>query len=355
MKLTAEDKKRYSRQTLIPEFGENGQIKLKTSKVLVIGAGGLGSPVLLYLAAAGVGTIGIVENDTIALSNLQRQILYTTAHIGKSKIEEAEKKISEINPSILVEKYAVRLSSKNALEIIEKYDVIIDCSDNFPTRYLVNDACSILNKPFVYGAIYRFEGQVAVFNYNNSATYRDLFPEPPTADMAPNCAAAGVLGVMAGIIGTFQANETIKIITQIGTPLSGKILLIDTLSMAIRTLKIPRISTKKVTHLIENYETFCGVPLPVKNTLTFQDLSNWKSQQIEFQLIDVREEVEYKQLNIGGMLIPLSEIEARFSEIRKDIPVIIHCQSGVRAKKALYLLETSYGYSNLYFLSNAFF
>lgn len=354
MELTIEEKQRYSRQTLIPEFGENGQIKLKNSKVLVIGAGGLGSPVLLYLAAAGVGTIGIVENDTIALSNLQRQILYTTINIGKSKIEEAEIKINEINPSILVEKYPVRLSSDNALAIIEKYDVIIDCSDNFPTRYLVNDACSILNKPFVYGAIYRFEGQVAVFNYNNSATYRDLFPEPPTANMAPNCAEAGVLGVIAGIIGTFQANEAIKIITQIGIPLAGKIVLIDTLSMAIKTLKISRILTKKITHLI-NYEEFCGLTPSTKNTLTLQDISDWEKQQIEFQLIDVREEVEYKQNNIGGKLIPLSEIEARFSEIRKDIPVIIHCQSGVRAKKAIYLLETSYGYSNLYFLSNAFF
>ena len=354
MILSTEELHRYDRQMLMSEFGLGGQEQLKQAKILVIGCGGLGSPVLLYLTAAGVGTLGIVENDIIDISNLQRQILYNTASVGISKIDETEKRLKALNPFVEIQKYPVRLSSENALTIIKDYDIVVDGTDNFPTRYLVNDACVILNKPFIYGAIHRFEGQVAVFNYKGSATYRDLFPQPPPPEQAPNCAEAGVLGVLPGIIGSMQALEAMKVITGIGEPLAGKLLMLDTLSMQNRIIKIPVIpDSPKITTLI-NYEVFCSVQENKKEVeeITYEELLELQSQNlsntdISYQLIDVREPHEFAVRNIGGELMPLSELEKHLPEISQDKTVVIHCQSGIRSMRAIKLLKEKYGYQNL--------
>ncbi len=347
--LTPEELQRYNRQMLMPEFGIAGQEKLKNAKVLVIGCGGLGSPILLYLTAAGVGTLGIVENDTVDVSNLQRQILYSSLSVGYDKISETAKRLSALNPLVKINQYPTRLSAENALKIIENYDIVVDGTDNFPTRYLVNDACVLLNKPFVYGAIHRFEGQVAVFNHQNSATYRDLFPIPPPPEQAPNCAEAGVLGVLPGIIGSMQALEAIKVITDIGEPLSGKLLVIDTLSMQSRIIKIPKMpDTPTITQLID-YEAFCDVELRIMNVelmvneITFEALKNLA----DYQLIDVREMHEYAIQNLGGELMPLSALEKYVPKISRNKTVVVHCQSGVRSLKAIKILETQYGFTNL--------
>ncbi len=353
MSFTKEELLRYNRQMLIPEFGVEGQTKLKNARVLVVGCGGLGSPILLYLAAAGIGTIGMVENDKVDVSNLQRQILYGTDSVGKNKIEEAEKRLQELNPNCKFESWQSKLQAHNVLEIFKNYDIIIDGTDNFPTRYLINDACVLLHKPLIYGAIYRFEGQVAVFNHKNSINYRDLFPEPPPPEMAPNCAEAGVLGVMAGIIGTMQANEAIKVIAEIGEPLTGKLLMIDALTMAVRILKIPKNPmAKKITQLID-YEAFCGLKKTnEKENIDFAQLKLWQKEGKDFQLIDVREPHEYEIENIGGKLIPLSEIEKNIGQIRKDKTVVVHCQSGLRSQKAIKLLKEKHGFDNLINLTN---
>lgn len=339
--LTPEELERYNRQMLMPEFGLAGQEKLKNAKVLVIGCGGLGSPILLYLTAAGIGTIGIVENDKVDISNLQRQVLYTTSAVGKAKLSETISHLTSLNPLVKFNQYPTRLSAENALEIIEEYDIVIDGTDNFPTRYLVNDACVMLNKPFVYGAIHRFEGQVAVFNHQKSATYRDLFPTPPPPEQAPNCAEAGVLGVLPGIIGSMQALEAIKVITNIGEPLSGKLLVLDTLSMQSRIIRIPKMpDTPKITQLID-YETFCG--LKSASDITYEELKTLAN----YQLIDVREKHEYEAKNIGGELMPLSELEKHLPKISRDKTVVVHCQSGIRSQKAIKILEENFGFTNL--------
>lgn len=339
--LTPEEFQRYNRQMLMPEFGLAGQEKLKQAKFLVIGCGGLGSPILLYLTAAGIGTIGIVENDNIDISNLQRQILYSSSAVGWAKISETVSRLSALNPLVKFNKYPTRLSSDNALEIIKDYDIVIDGTDNFPTRYLVNDACVMLNKPFVYGAIHRFEGQVAVFNHQNSATYRDLFPTPPPPEQAPNCAEAGVLGVLPGIIGSMQALEAIKVITNIGEPLSGKLLVLDTLSMQSRIIRIPKMpDTSKITQLID-YETFCG--LKSANDIAYEELKTLEN----YQLIDVREKHEYEARNIGGELMPLSELEKHLPKISRDKTVVVHCQSGIRSQKAIKILQENFGFTNM--------
>ncbi len=345
--LKLEELQRYNRQMLMPEFGLAGQEKLQTAKVLVIGCGGLGSPILLYLTAAGVGTLGIVENDTVDVSNLQRQVLYNSLSVGYAKINETEKHLKALNPFVKINKYATRLSSENALEIIRDYDIVVDGTDNFPTRYLVNDACVLLDKPFVYGAIHRFEGQVAVFNYKGSATYRDLFSAPPPPEQAPNCAEAGVLGVLPGIIGSMQALEAIKVLTEIGEPLAGKLLVLDTLSMQSRIIKIPKMpNSPKITQLI-NYEEFCGlvksVELRIKSEISYQQLM----QLTDYQLIDVREVHEYAIKNLGGELMPLSELEKHLSKISRNKTVVLHCQSGVRSLKAMKILQEKYGFDNL--------
>lgn len=339
--LEPEELQRYNRQMLMPEFGFDGQEKLKNAKVLVIGCGGLGSPILLYLTAAGVGTLGIVENDKIDLSNLQRQILYKTSAVGLAKISETVNRLKELNPLVKIKQYPTLLVAGNALEIIKEYDIVIDGTDNFPTRYLVNDACVMLNKPFVYGAIHRFEGQIAVFNHQNSATYRDLFPTPPPPEQAPNCAEAGVLGVLPGIIGSMQALEAIKVITNIGEPLSGKLLVLDTLSMQSRIIRIPKIpETPTITQLID-YELFCG--LKSVNEITFEALQTLN----DYQLIDVRELHEYEAKNIGGELMPLSKLEKYLPKISRDKTVVIHCQSGIRSQKAIKILQENFGFTNL--------
>jgi sulfur-carrier protein adenylyltransferase/sulfurtransferase len=339
--LTKEEYQRYNRQMLMPEFGQEGQEKLKNAKVLVVGCGGLGSPILLYLTAAGIGTLGIVENDKVDVSNLQRQILYGTSSVGLDKILETEKRLKDLNPLVQINIYPTSLTAKNALEIIKDYDIVVDGTDNFPTRYLVNDACVMLNKPFVYGAIHRFEGQVAVFNYNGSATYRDLFPTPPPPEQAPNCAEAGVLGVLPGIIGSMQALEAIKVITEIGEPLAGKILVLDTLSMQSRVIKIPKMpDTQNITQLID-YEEFCG--MKSQNEISFDELKNLQN----YQLIDVREPHEYAQKNLGGELMPLSELEKYLPKISRDKTVVVHCQSGIRSMKAIKFLKENHGFENL--------
>jgi adenylyltransferase/sulfurtransferase len=339
--LLPEEFQRYNRQMLMPEFGIDGQVKLKNAKILVIGCGGLGSPILLYLTAAGIGTLGIVENDKIDITNLQRQILYATSSVGQAKISETTNRLRALNPLVKINQYPTLLSADNALEIIKDYDIVIDGTDNFPTRYLVNDACVMLNKPFVYGAIHRFEGQVAVFNYRNSATYRDLFPTPPPTEQAPNCAEAGVLGVLPGIIGSIQALEAIKVITSIGEPLSGKLFVIDTLSMQSRIINIPKMPNSiKITQLID-YEVFCGIKSA--NDITFEALQKLN----DYQLIDVREKHEYEARNIGGELMPLSELEKYLSKISRDKTVVIHCQSGVRSQKAIKILQENFGFTNL--------
>ncbi|MCL4143975.1 UNVERIFIED_CONTAM: hypothetical protein GTU68_050546 [Idotea baltica] len=346
MSLTKEELQRYSRQVLIPGFGVEGQEKLKESSVLVIGCGGLGSPVLLYLAAAGIGRIGMVENDVVDVTNLQRQVLFSSKSVGKKKISEAEVRIRELNENVVIESYPTRLSSKNALDIVGKYDLVVDGSDNFPTRYLVNDSCLIKKRPLIYGAIYRFEGQVSVFNFQGGPSYRDLFPNPPSEEMAPNCATAGVLGMMAGIIGSLQATEAIKVLTGLGEVLSGKLLLVDALSMNFRKVKIQRNPAAKPIVSLIDYEAFCYSEESARASMTYNEFLQLKDNE-PIQLIDVRDQHEFDLKNLGGDLMPLSELEDYVADISKEGKVLIHCQSGGRSKKALDLLSEKYGFRNL--------
>ncbi|MFN8348909.1 MAG: molybdopterin-synthase adenylyltransferase MoeB [Spirosomataceae bacterium] len=348
MTLSPEEIRRYSRHLLIPEFGTEGQLRLKTARVLVIGCGGLGSPILLYLAAAGVGTLGIADGDRVEESNLQRQVLYGTESVGKPKVEETAKRLRSLNPYIQVEVHFELLTSENALRILTDYDLVIDGSDNFPTRYLVNDACVLLNKPLVYGAIYRFEGQVAIFNYQNGPNYRDLFPTPPPPELAPNCAEAGVLGVLPGIIGSLQANEAIKLLAGLGEPLTGKLFVMDALTLITRTIRIPRLPERyKVTELID-YEVFCGVKsAEVNEEISSEELAYWWRAGIDFQLIDVREPHEYALDHLNGELMPLSQLDEFLPQISREKPVVVHCQGGTRSQKAIRYLRDRYGFTNL--------
>jgi sulfur-carrier protein adenylyltransferase/sulfurtransferase len=337
---TPNNKLRYSRQTTIPGFGKEAQEKLKNASVLVVGAGGLGSPVLLYLVAAGVGKIGIVENDSVDLSNLQRQVLFTEKDVSKSKLHKAHARLKEMNSATDFVLFEERFSSENALTIASEFDLLIDCTDNFPTRYLVNDVCEILNKPFVYGALHRFEGQAAVFNLKGSSTYRDLFESPPNEEMAPNCETAGVLGSVAGIVGTIMATEAIKVITEIGEPLTNQLLLIDTQSMVFRKMKLQKNLTRsKVISLID-YEAFCGI-----STVAGISASAFKKSDFE-QIIDVRTQEEYNQVNIGGKLIPLVSLHDNLDRVSKTDKTLVHCQSGIRSKQAILELK-KLGFSNL--------
>lgn len=346
--LSSDELRRYSRHLLIPEFGNEGQERLKAARVLVIGCGGLGSPILLYLAAAGVGTLGIIDGDRVDESNLQRQILYGTDSIGKAKVEETAKRLQSLNPFCAIETYFEQLTAQNALSILTKYDLVVDGSDNFPTRYLVNDACVLLNKPLIYGAIYRFEGQVAVFNYQNSPNYRDLFPKPPSPELAPNCAEAGVLGVLPGIIGSLQANEAIKLLAGIGAPLIGKLLVMDALTLTTRIIKIPRLPERPVIEQLIDYDEFCGVKTTAPETeITVGQLAEMIEGNVDFQLIDVRETHEYALDNLGGELMPLSRLIEFVDKISRTKPVIIHCQSGMRSQKAIKQLREGHGFTNL--------
>ena len=357
---------RYSRHLIIPSFNIEGQKKLKAARVLVVGGGGLGSPMLQYLAAAGVGTIGIVDYDTVDDSNLQRQILYGVESIGKLKVEEAKKRIESLNPHIKINTYNTLLSSDNALDIIKDYDIVADGTDNFPTRYLVNDACVLLGKVNVYASIFQFEGQVSVFNYTDKQgvtgpNYRDLFPSPPPPGLVPSCAEGGVIGVLPGIIGSVQALEVIKVASGVGTPLSGRLFLFDAFDFSTRILKVHKDENNPLTgenptqtELID-YVQFCGVPHEEKEyveetevkEISVQELQNWRKEGKEFQLIDVREPYEYEIVNIEGELIPQGQIIAQIDAIRTDIPVIVHCRSGVRSAKVIRELEEKYGFRHL--------
>jgi len=360
--LSKEELARYSRHIIIPEIGLDGQSKLKGAKVLVVGAGGLGSPVLLYLAAAGVGTIGIVDYDVVDDSNLQRQVLYSVEDVGKSKVDIAAAKIKSLNPHIQVHTYKVKLDSDNAEEIVTEYDIVADGSDNFATRYLVNDACVLFDKVNVYASIFRFEGQVSVFNYKNSEgevgpNYRDIFPEPPPPGLVPSCSEAGVLGVLPGIVGSMQANEVIKIITDVGEVLSGVLVLMDAASLHLRRLKIERDpdnplngNNPSIDALID-YEQFCNSVSHQESSsvkeVNVHDLKRMKDAEEDFQLIDVREPYEYNIVHLDGELIPLGEIENNLGKITRDKKVVVHCRSGKRSEKVIRLLEKQ-GFDNLY-------
>jgi len=358
--LSKEEITRYNRHLILHGFGIESQKKLKLAKVLVIGAGGLGCPVLQYLAAAGVGEIGIIDFDFVEDSNLQRQVLFSVEDVGKLKTEVAAVKLAKQNPYVKLKDYPVRLLNKNALEIFPRYDVIIDGTDNFSTRYLVNDACVLLNKPLVYGAVYKFEGQVSVFNYTTEApTYRCLFPVPPSAGSVANCSEIGVLGVLPGIIGTLQATEAIKIITGIGEVLSGKIMLVDALAMNFSTVELIRnedawrntapATTKEF--LKTDYDFFCGNILAdsVLKKTTVSDLQKIIDNKYEIQLLDVREPHEHPQIDeLKDLQIPLGEIKNHTTKISRTKKVIVFCKGGTRSKRAIELLENKFGFTNLY-------
>ncbi len=351
--LTAQELLRYNRQILLPELGVEGQERLKGGSVLVIGAGGLGSPALLYLAAAGVGRIGVLDFDKVDTSNLQRQILYSGSDAGMSKAVRAAERLRGLNSTIQVRVHDVSLNRTNALEIFSSYDVVIDGSDNLPTRYLVNDACLILQKTLIYGAIFQFEGHVSVFNQQGKdgtrgPNYRDLFPEPPPPEMVPSCNVSGVLGTLPGIIGSMQASEAIKVLTGIGKTLSGRLMIFDSLDFTTHFLNLkPNPENKPVTELI-NYDAFCN---PAAHTVSTGSISAREVKELldvkaTIQLIDVREIFEYEVANIGAVNIPLDEILSHIDSIEKEIPVVIHCKSGQRSIEAIRRLSGK-GFKNL--------
>lgn len=361
IRFSKEELARYNRHIIIPEFGMEAQQKLKAAKVLVIGSGGLGSPMLLYLAAAGVGTIGIVDFDVVDDSNLQRQVLFGVSEVGKPKVEAAKQRIQSLNPHITVHVYNSLLTSKNALSLVKEYDVVADGTDNFPTRYLVNDACVLLGKTNVYASIFQFEGQVSVFNYRNAdgevgPNYRDLYATPPPAGLVPSCAEGGVLGVLPGIIGSLQALEVIKVITGVGDVLSGRFFSFDALTFQSRTFNIRRNpnnplngSNPTIRELID-YEQFCGVKAVEKKIkeITSIELNDWKIAGVDFQIIDVREKHEYELVNIGAQLIPLGTILENVDKIDRNKKVVVQCKTGNRSGKAIRELEEKFGFENLY-------
>jgi adenylyltransferase/sulfurtransferase len=353
--LTNEEIKRYSRHLIMPEVGIEAQKKLKASKVLCIGAGGLGSPAALYLAAAGVGTLGIVDFDTVDFSNLQRQILHGTPDVGRSKLASAKDKLNAINPNVKIELHETALTSANALELFAPYDVILDGTDNFPTRYLVNDACVLLGKPNAYGSIFRFEGQASVFATKDGPCYRCLYPEPPPPGLVPSCAEGGVLGVLPGMIGIIQATEAIKLIIGVGEPLIGRFLIYDALKMKFRELKLrkdpdcPVCGTHPTVTKLIDYEQFCGVvaaapePVAVNNAteITAVELKQRLDRGDALKIVDVREPNEYQINRIpGSQLIPLGEIPKRYEELSKADEIIVQCKSGARSAKAADFLRS---------------
>ncbi len=356
MRLSAEELQRYSRHLMMPEVTSEGQRRLKAARILCIGAGGLGSPAALYLAAAGVGTIGIVDFDDVDLSNLHRQILHGTKDIGRSKLESARDRLRDINPEIEIELHKCRFSSENASQLVAQYDVVVDGSDNFPTRYLSNDVCVFARRPNVYGSVFRFEGQTTVFApHLGGPCYRCLFPEPPPPDSVPNCAQAGVLGVLPGIIGMLQAIETIKLIVGIGETLVGRLLHFDALKVKFRELNLrrdpgcPVCGENPTIFSPIDYEQFCGgrneEAIP---TMSAPELKRKMDACEPFELIDVREPFEYEIARIdGAKLIPLGEIAERVNELQRERPIVVHCHSGQRSAQAVRLLQQR-GFANLY-------
>jgi adenylyltransferase/sulfurtransferase len=359
--LTTDDLSRYSRHLILPEVGMEGQQKLKAARVLCVGTGGLGSPLALYLTAAGIGTLGLVDFDVVDSSNLQRQIIHSTKDIGRKKIDSAEEKLKALNPSINIVKHETMLTSANALDIIKDYDIVADGTDNFPTRYLVNDACVILKKPNAYGSIFRFEGQASVFATETGPCYRCLYPEPPPPGLVPSCAEGGVLGILPGLVGVIQATEVIKLILGKGEPLIGRLLLVDALSMRFRELKLRKNpecpvcgENPTVTQLID-YQHFCGI-VPetpqeknVKNgipQISVKELKARRDAGEDFFLLDVREPYEYQIAQIGGTLIPQGEVPNRLAEIPRDREIIVQCRSGARSQRIAEVLKQA-GYNSV--------
>jgi molybdopterin/thiamine biosynthesis adenylyltransferase/rhodanese-related sulfurtransferase len=354
--LSSEEIRRYSRHLIMPEVGTEGQKKLKASRVLMIGAGGLGSPLGLYLAAAGVGTLGLVEFDTVDESNLHRQVLYGRSDVGRRKLDAAIDRLREVNPHIELVPHNLRLESSNALDLFKDYDVVVDGTDNFPTRYLVNDACVLLGKPNVYGSIFRFEGQVSIFWAAQGPCYRCLFPEPPPPGLVPSCAEGGVLGVLPGIIGSLQANETIKLILGAGEPMIGRLLLFDALRMRFRELKLkkdpgcPVCGENPTQHGLIDYEQFCGIDprseqVEQQFEMSVDELKGWQDEGRDFVILDVRSPQEYEVARIdGARLIPLQELPDRLGELDPAATIVAHCHHGARSARAVNFLR-SMGYS----------
>jgi adenylyltransferase/sulfurtransferase len=354
--LSAEELQRYSRHLIMPEVTADGQRRLKAARVLCVGAGGLGSPAALYLAAAGVGAIGIVDFDDVDLSNLQRQILHGTKDVGRAKLDSAQDRLRDINPEIDIELHQCRFSSENALGIVSKYDVVVDGSDNFATRYLSNDVCVFEQKPNVYGSVFRFEGQTTVFApHLGGPCYRCLFPEPPPPESVPNCAQAGVLGVLPGIIGILQAIETVKLIVGIGEPLIGRLLHFDALKIKFRELNLrrdpqcPVCGENPTIFAPIDYDQFCGAgAVETVPSISVHELKQKTDAREPLELIDVREPFEYEIARIdGAKLIPLGEIGDRVDELRREQPIVVHCHSGQRSAQAVRLLQQR-GFSNVY-------
>ena len=353
--LSKEEITRYSRHLIMPEVGMDGQLKLKQAKVLCIGTGGLGAPLGLYLAAAGVGRIGLVDFDKVDLSNLQRQILFDTNDIGRPKIEAATNRLRNLNPDIQIDNFETRLTSENALDILKDYDIVVDGTDNFPTRYLVNDACVILGKPNVYGSIFRFEGQITIFGYPGGPCYRCLYPEPPPPGLVPSCAEGGVLGVLPGIVGAIQAAETLKLIIGKGEPLVGRLLLFDALAMRFRELKLRKNPEcpvcgghPTITKLID-YEEFCGIrgqesASPAQTSvpeISPRELKTRLDRGDDLFILDVREPHEFQICNLGGHLIPLGELSRRVNELDSSREIVAHCRSGKRSAEAVEFLRSA--------------
>jgi adenylyltransferase/sulfurtransferase len=374
-KLSNDEIARYSRHLILPEVGMEGQQKLKAAKVLCVGTGGLGAPLALYLAAAGVGTIGLVDFDTVDASNLQRQVIHSTATVGMLKVDSAEIILKGLNPHLNVVKYNTMLTSANALEIFKDFDVIADGTDNFQTRYLVNDACVLTGKPNAYGSIFRFEGQASVFGTEEGPCYRCLYPEPPPPGLVPSCAEGGVLGILPGLVGVIQATEVIKLILKIGEPLIGRLLLVDALGMTFRTLKLrknpdcPVCGTNPTVTALIDYDQFCGVPkpasvgplevardkavgeLPVVDgipQITVEALKAKLDAKEDVFVLDVREPHEYPIANLGAPLIPVGSLEGRVAELaaEKNSEIVVHCRSGARSQKAALILKKA-GFTNV--------
>jgi adenylyltransferase/sulfurtransferase len=350
--LTPDEIRRYSRHLIIPDVAMSGQKRLKNAKVLTVGAGGLGSPTLMYLAAAGVGTLGVIDYDTVDESNLQRQIIHGQSDIGRSKAESARDAIHEINPLIDVRLHQERLDSSNVMSIFAGYDLIVDGTDNFATRYLVNDACVLLGKPYVWGSIYRFDGQASVFWAEYGPCYRCLYPEPPPPGMVPSCAEGGVLGVLCASIGSIQTTEAIKLLAGIGDPLVGRLMIYDALEMTYRTVNVRKDpecplcgKNPTITELID-YDAFCGVisdeaqQAAADSTITAGELAEMASRDEKFLLVDVREPAEWEIVRIpGSVLIPKGELPSRLSELPQNAPVVLYCKTGVRSAESLALLK----------------
>ena len=354
--LTNDEILRYSRHLIMPEVGMEGQVKLKKASVLMIGTGGLGAPLGLYLAAAGIGRIGIVDFDVVDMTNLQRQVIHGTKDIGRPKLDSAAERMTDINPYVEIDKYEVRLTSENALEILKDYDVVVDGTDNFPTRYLVNDACVLLGKPNAYGSIFRFEGQATVFGHDDGPCYRCLYPEPPPPGLVPSCAEGGVLGILPALVGSIQATETVKLILGKGKTLSGRLILYDALNMKFRELKLrknpdcPVCGPNRTINELIDYEEFCGIPQAEPEPAP--GLSEWEIGPVELKekldggenvyILDVREPHEFEICSIpNAHLIPLGDLPKRVNELDTADDIVAHCKSGMRSAKAVNFLKTA--------------